>query len=74
MQPLEYLLKFLVEQVGTEAAFQAVYEAVNQNTSSEQADQFNFSFSRCNRYAKTTRTSYSNDVAGNPEKLGIVTS
>ncbi len=41
---LEYLLEFLVKQVGSEATFQVVYEAVNQNTSSEQAEQLYLAF------------------------------
>ncbi len=44
MQPLEYLLNFLITEIGIEATFQVVYEAVSQDSSSEQADQLYSAF------------------------------
>lgn len=44
MQPLEYLLSFLITEIGIEATFQVVYEAVNQDTSSLQSHQLYSAF------------------------------
>ncbi len=47
MEPLEYLLEFLVKQVGIEATFQVVYEAVNQNTASLQSQELYSALQYC---------------------------
>lgn len=52
MQIFGYLLDYLVKEIGYEAAFQVVDQAVSQNTSSEQVFQLYLAFSTVREHQK----------------------